>query len=106
MLKVQTGGEEAVEIAMPPYVRARAEEIARLSRQLGDRGLGFTSSREVLAPALVYGLAHMQQRYRQAADRRSAPLAGVREPEEAEGEEAGPDVRQRRDRDHEQGQRA
>jgi hypothetical protein len=101
MLRVSTGGEDAVEIAMPPYVRARAEEIARLSRELGDRGSGFSSSREVLAPALVYGLAHMQERYRQAAGRRSAPFAYVREPEEAEREEAGPDVRQERDRDHE-----
>jgi hypothetical protein len=101
MLKVQTGGEEAVEIAMPPYVRARAEEIARLSRQLGDRGSGFSSSREVLAPALVYGLAHMQERYRQAAMRGSAPLAHVGEPEQSEREEAGPDVREERDRDHE-----
>jgi hypothetical protein len=67
MLRVHSGGEEAVEIAMPPYVRARAEEIARLSRRLGDGGSGFRSSRDVLAPALVYGLAHMQERYRQAA---------------------------------------
>jgi hypothetical protein len=70
MLKVHGGGEEAVEIAMPPYVRARAEEIARLSRRLADDGSGFRSSRDVLAPALVYGLAHMQERYRQAALRK------------------------------------
>src|SRR3954451_24253027 len=69
MLRVNTGGEEAVEIAMPPYVRARADEIARLSRRLGEGGAGFRSSRDVLAPALVYGLAHMQERYRQAAAR-------------------------------------
>jgi hypothetical protein len=67
MLRVLTGGEEAVEIAMPPYVRARAEEIAALSRRLDGGGSGFRSSRDVLAPALVYGLAHMQERYRQAA---------------------------------------
>lgn len=57
----------AVEIALPEAVRARAEEIVRLSRRLGDRGAGFKSPREVLAPALVYGLAHMQERYSQAA---------------------------------------
>ena len=64
-----TGGEEAVEIAVPPYVRARAQEIARLSRALGERGSGFRSGSEVFAPALVYGLAHMQERYRRAAER-------------------------------------
>ena len=68
MLRVISGGEEAVEIAMPPAVRARAEEVARLSR-LTEGGPGFTSPRDVLAPALVYGLAHMQERYRQAAMR-------------------------------------
>ena len=66
MLRVQAGGEP-VEIDMPPAVRARAEEIVRLSRHLGERGGGFNSTREVLAPALVYGLAHMQERYSQAA---------------------------------------
>jgi hypothetical protein len=69
VLRVMTGGEEAVEIAVPPYVRARAHEIAQLSRRLGDRGTGFTSASEVFAPALVYGLAHMQERYRRAAER-------------------------------------
>jgi hypothetical protein len=69
MLKVLTGAEDAVEIAVPDSVRARAEEIVRLSRHLGGRGAGFSSPREVLAPALVYGLAHMQERYRQAAGR-------------------------------------
>jgi hypothetical protein len=57
---------DAVEIAVPGAVQARAEEIVRLSRRLGRRGGGFSSPREVLAPALVYGLAHMQERYRQA----------------------------------------
>ena len=65
--EVREGEEEPVEIAMPPSVRARAEEIARLSRVLGDRGGGFRSAREVLAPALIYGLAHMQERYSEAA---------------------------------------
>jgi hypothetical protein len=72
LLRVVTGGEEAVEIAVPPYVRARANEIAQLSRRLGDRGSGFRSASEVFAPALVYGLAHMQERYRQAALREGA----------------------------------
>jgi hypothetical protein len=56
-----------VEIAVPDSVRARAEEIVRLSRQLGGSGAGFRSPRDVLAPALVYGLAHMRERYSQAA---------------------------------------
>jgi hypothetical protein len=67
LLRVTTTGEEAVEIAVPNSVRARAEEVARLSRRLGRPGSGFRSSRDVLAPALLYGLAHMQERYRQAA---------------------------------------
>jgi hypothetical protein len=75
VLRVVTGGEEAVEIAVPPYVRARAHEIAQLSRRLGDRGSGFTSASEVFAPALVYGLAHMQERYRQAAEREAEASA-------------------------------
>lgn len=58
--------DEPIEIAVPPSVRARAEEIVRLSRRLGERGVGFTAPRDVLAPALVYGLAHMQERYSQA----------------------------------------
>jgi hypothetical protein len=72
MMRVVGGGDEAVEIAVPDSVRARAEEIARLSRGLGGRGGGFSSPSEVLAPALVYGLAHMQERYRQAAVREGA----------------------------------
>jgi hypothetical protein len=67
VLRVTGDEQEAVEIAVPDSVRARAEEIARLSRRLGSRGGGFRSSREVLAPALIYGLAHMQERYSQAA---------------------------------------
>ena len=65
--------EEAIEIPVPDSVRTRAEEIVRLSRRLGERGLGFRSPRDVLAPALVYGLAHMQERYRQAAVREGKP---------------------------------
>ena len=85
MLRVGLTGEDedAVEIAVPESVRARAEEIVRLSRRLGERGGGFTSPREVLAPALIYGLAHMQERYSQAALR--SALAG--EEQVLEGEE-------------------
>ena len=66
---------DAVEMVVPLAVQARAEEIVRLSRRLGGRG-GFSSPREVLAPALVYGLAHMQERYRQAAVREGGRAAG------------------------------
>jgi hypothetical protein len=69
-LRVRASEGEAVEIAVPESVRARAEEIVRLSRRLGHNGAGFRSPREVLAPALIYGLAHMQERYAQAALRR------------------------------------
>jgi hypothetical protein len=75
-LRVVAREEEPVEIAVPDVVRARAEEIVRLSRSLGGRGGGFSSPREVLAPALVYGLAHMQERYRQAAAREGREAAG------------------------------
>ena len=71
-MRVTGEDEEPVEIAVPRAVRARAEEIVRLSRRLGGRGGGFRSPREVLAPALIYGLAHMQERYSQAALRSSA----------------------------------
>jgi hypothetical protein len=78
-LRVLGRGEEidTVEIAVPDSVRARAEAIVRLSRQLGDRGAGFRSTREVLAPALVYGLAHMQERYSQAALRQDRERRGA-----------------------------
>ena len=59
--------DDAIEIPVPDSVRTRAEEIVRLSRRLGDLGVGFRSPRDVLAPALVYGLAHMRERYSQAA---------------------------------------
>ena len=72
MWRVVGGEGEPVEIAVPGSVRARAEEIVRLSRHLGGRGAGFNSPREVLVPALVYGLAHMQERYSQAALRLTA----------------------------------
>ncbi|MEA2438722.1 MAG: hypothetical protein QOH76_146 [Thermoleophilaceae bacterium] len=76
MLRVRARKEEPVEIAVPETVQARAEEIVRLSRRLGGRGAGFSSPREVLAPALVYGLAHMQERYRQAAVREGRDAVG------------------------------
>jgi hypothetical protein len=82
MLRVLASEGEAVEIAVPESVRARAEEIVLLSRRLGHHGAGFRSSREVLAPALVYGLAHMQERYAQAALRRGL----ARLPPEGEAE--------------------
>jgi hypothetical protein len=68
---------ETVEIDVPAAVRSRAEEIVVLSRRLGSRGGGFNTPAEVLAPALVYGLAHMQERYRQAAFEGAREAAGV-----------------------------
>jgi len=75
-LRVVAREGDPVEIAVPDAVQARAEEIVRLSQRLGGRGGGFSSPREVLAPALVYGLAHMQERYRQAAVREGREAAG------------------------------
>ena len=75
-LRVLAREGDAIEIAVPDAVRARAEEIVRLSRQLGGRGAGFSTASEVLTPALVYGLAHMQERYRQAAVREGREAAG------------------------------
>jgi hypothetical protein len=76
MMRVLARQEDPIEIAVPDTVTARAEEIVRLSRALGRRGGGFSSPREVLAPALVYGLAHMQERYRQAAVREGDQAVG------------------------------
>ncbi|MEA2422661.1 MAG: hypothetical protein QOF55_1760 [Thermoleophilaceae bacterium] len=67
MVRLVADEGESVEIAVPRSIWARAEEVVRLSRRLGGQGAGFTSVPEVLVPALVYGLAHMQERYRQAA---------------------------------------
>jgi hypothetical protein len=89
VLRVLAREGEAVEIAVTESVRSRAEEIVRLSRRLGDRGAGFRSPREVLAPALIYGLAHMQERYSQAALRQGVglpALAGELRPEEEDQE--------------------
>ena len=57
---------DTVEIAMPDLARARAEEIVRLSRDYSEYGAGFKSTGEVLGPALLYGLAHMYERYSEA----------------------------------------
>jgi hypothetical protein len=61
---------ETVEIAMPDLARMRAEEIVRLSRDYSDYGAGFKSTGEVLGPALLYGLAHMYERYSEAVKMR------------------------------------
>ena len=57
---------DTVEIAVPDLARMRAEEIVRLSRDYSEFGAGFKSTGEVLGPALLYGLAHMYERYSQA----------------------------------------
>jgi hypothetical protein len=60
-----------VEVALPGLARERAEEIVRLSRLYSDEAAGFGCPREVIAPALLYGLAHMHERYSEAAARRA-----------------------------------
>ena len=60
-----------VEVPLPHVARERAEEIVRLSRSYSDEAVGFGSSREVIGPALLYGLAHMHARYSEAASRRA-----------------------------------
>ena len=60
-----------VEVALPDLARERAEEIVRLSRSYSEQPAGFRSPRDVIAPALLYGLAHMHDRYAAAAARRS-----------------------------------
>jgi hypothetical protein len=62
--------EPTVEVALPPLARERAEEIVRLSRSYSEQAAGFGSAREVIGPALLYGLAHMHERYAEAARRR------------------------------------
>ena len=62
---------KVVEVALPQVARERAEEIVRLSREYSDAAAGFGSSREVIEPALLYGLAHMHARYSEAAARRT-----------------------------------
>jgi hypothetical protein len=59
-----------VEVALPDVARARAEEIVELSRSYSEQPAGFRSSRDVIGPALLYGLAHMHERYSAAAARR------------------------------------
>ena len=60
-----------VEVALPDLARERAEEIVRLSRSYSEQAAGFRSPGEVIGPALLYGLAHMHERYSQAAARRA-----------------------------------
>jgi hypothetical protein len=62
---------EMVQVALPGLARERAEEIVRLSRSYSDAAAGFASPREVIGPALLYGLTHMHERYREAAARRA-----------------------------------
>jgi hypothetical protein len=59
-----------VEVALPDLARERAEEIVRLSRSYSDEAAGFGSPRDVIGPALLYGLAHMHARYSEAVSRR------------------------------------
>jgi hypothetical protein len=59
-----------VEVALPELARERAEEIVRLSHDYSPQAAGFGSTREVIGPALLYGLAHMHARYSEAALRR------------------------------------
>ena len=61
-----------VEVALPDLARERAEEIVRLSRSYSEQAAGFRSPREVIGPALLYGLAHMHERYSAAAAQRRA----------------------------------
>ena len=63
---------ETVEVALPGLARERAEEIVRLSQGYSDHAAGFRSPRDVIGPALLYGLAHMHERYAEAAARRGA----------------------------------
>ena len=63
--------QETVEVALAGLARERAEEIVRLSQGYSDHAAGFRSPREVIGPALLYGLAHMHERYSEAAARRS-----------------------------------
>jgi hypothetical protein len=60
-----------VEVPLPHVARERAEEIVRLSRTYSGQGAGFGSPREVIGPGLLYGLAHMHERYSEAVARRS-----------------------------------
>jgi hypothetical protein len=60
-----------VEVALPDLARERAEEIVRLSRSYSEQAAGFRSPGEVIGPALLYGLAHMHERYSEAAERRA-----------------------------------
>jgi hypothetical protein len=65
--------DQTVEVALPGIARERAEEIVRLSRSYSEQAAGFGSPRDVIGPALLYGLAHMHERYAEAAARRGHP---------------------------------
>ena len=69
------GLPETVEIAVPDLARERAEDIVRMSRDYSGHAAGFGSPREVLGPALLYGLAYMHQRYERAVALRSCERA-------------------------------
>jgi hypothetical protein len=76
MLAARRGGlPETVELAVPDLARERAEEICRLSRDYSEHAAGFGSPREVLGPALLYGLAHMHERYERAVELRQCDRA-------------------------------
>jgi hypothetical protein len=62
--------QEMVEVAFPGVARERAEEIVRLSQGYSDHAAGFRSPRDVIGPALLYGLTHMHERYAEAAAQR------------------------------------
>jgi hypothetical protein len=65
------GQVTTVEVALPALARERAEEIVRLSRSYSEEAAGFGSPRDVIGPALLYGLTHMHERYSEAAARRA-----------------------------------
>jgi hypothetical protein len=65
------GQVTTVEVALPDLARERAEEIVRLSRSYSEEAAGFGSPRDVIGPALLYGLTHMHARYSEAAARRA-----------------------------------
>jgi hypothetical protein len=62
-----------IEVALPGLAQERAEEIVRLSHSYSEHAAGFGSPRDVIGPALLYGLAHMHERYSEAAARRASP---------------------------------
>ena len=85
------GLPEIVELAVPELARERAEEIVRLSRDYSEHAAGFGSSREVLGPALLYGLAHMHERY--AGGGATGASAGRASAPEPAGRALAPSIR-------------